>query len=114
MLALIAARFGRIETRRRAARFSGRAAGRPSPEELLEHAEHAGDVDPHGMHYLLGRAGWDTDGVRDYVTTNLGDTDAVLVVDETGDLKKAPARSGSNASTPAPLGGSRTLRSRST
>jgi SRSO17 transposase len=44
------------------------------------------------MQYLLGRAAWDTDGVRedlrDYVTTSLGDTDAVLVVDETGDLKK--------------------------
>ena len=55
-------------------------------------AEHAGDLDPHGMQYLLGRAAWDTDGVRDdlrdYVTSHLGDTDAVLVVDETGDLKK--------------------------
>lgn len=44
------------------------------------------------MRHLLGRARWDTDGVcddlRDYVTTNLGDTDAVPVVDETGDLKK--------------------------
>ena len=55
-------------------------------------AEHAGDTDPHGMQYLLGRAAWDTDGVRDdlrdYVTTGLGDADAVLVVDETGDVKK--------------------------
>ena len=44
------------------------------------------------MQHLLGRASWDTDGVRDdlrdYVTTHLGDGDAVLVVDETGDLKK--------------------------
>ena len=35
---------------------------------------------------------WDTDGVRDdlrdYVTAHLDDSDAVLVVDETGDLKK--------------------------
>jgi SRSO17 transposase len=55
-------------------------------------AEHAGDRDPHGMQHLLNRAVWDTDGVRDdlrdYVITGLGDTDAVLVVDETGDLKK--------------------------
>jgi SRSO17 transposase len=55
-------------------------------------AEHAGDADPHGMQHLLGRAVWDTDGVRDdlrdYVTTHLGDPDAVLVADETGDLKK--------------------------
>lgn len=44
------------------------------------------------MQHLLNRAEWDTDGVRDdlrdYVITHLGDTDAVLVVDETGDLKK--------------------------
>jgi SRSO17 transposase len=44
------------------------------------------------MQYLLGRASWDTDGVRDdlrdYVIGGLGDNDAVLVVDETGDLKK--------------------------
>jgi SRSO17 transposase len=44
------------------------------------------------MQHLLNRASWDTDGVRDdlrdYVTAHLGDSDAVLVVDETGDLKK--------------------------
>jgi SRSO17 transposase len=55
-------------------------------------AEHAGDRDPHGMQHLLNRAVWDTDGVRDdlrdYVIAHLGDSDAVLVVDETGDLKK--------------------------
>ncbi len=55
-------------------------------------AEHAGDTDPHGMQHLLNRARWDTDGVRDdlrsYVTEHPGDPDAVLVVDETGDLKK--------------------------
>ena len=47
---------------------------------------------PHGMQHLLARANWDTDGVRDdlrdYVVGALGDTDGVLVVDETGDLKK--------------------------
>jgi SRSO17 transposase len=64
--------------------------------------------------YLLARASWDTDGVRDdlrdYVTAALGDVDAVLVVDETGDLKKGTPRSGCNGSTPAPPGGSRTPR----
>jgi SRSO17 transposase len=55
-------------------------------------AEHAGDTDPHGMQHLLARASWDADGardvLRDYVTGWLGDADAVLVFDETGDLKK--------------------------
>ena len=44
---------------------------------------------------LLSRARWDADGVRDdvrgYVTRQLRDPAAVLVVDETGDLKKGTA-----------------------
>jgi SRSO17 transposase len=55
-------------------------------------AEHAGDASPDGMQHLLARAVWDHDGVRDdlraYVTEALGDSEAVLVIDETGDLKK--------------------------
>jgi SRSO17 transposase len=55
-------------------------------------AEHAGDATPDGMQHLLARAVWDEDGVRDdlraYVVEHLGDPGAVLVVDETGDLKK--------------------------
>ena len=34
------------------------------------------------------------DDLRDYVTAHLGDTDAVLVIDETGDLKKGSATVG--------------------
>jgi len=55
-------------------------------------AEHAGDPSPDGMQHLLGRAVWDQDGVRDdlraYIVEHLGDPEAVLVIDETGDLKK--------------------------
>src|SRR4051794_41978146 len=44
------------------------------------------------MQHLLSRARWDTDGVaedlRDYVVNHLGDPGAVLVIDETGDVKK--------------------------
>jgi SRSO17 transposase len=47
--------------------------------------------------HLLDRAVWDTDRVRDdlrdYVTGQLGDSDAVLVIDETGDLKKGTQQS---------------------
>jgi SRSO17 transposase len=61
-------------------------------------AEHAGDATPDGMQYLLARARWDADGVRDdlrdYIAGQLGDPDAVLVVDETGDLKKGTATAG--------------------
>jgi len=81
-------------------------------------AEHAGDATPDGMQHLLGRAVWDHDGVRDdlraYLVEHLGDPEAVLVIDETGDLKKGTQTVGCSASTPAPPAGSRTPRSPST
>jgi len=87
----MAARFPRMETRRRGGAFvRGLPAG--PRQNCWTIAEHAGDRDPHGMQHLLARASWDTDGarddLRDYVITYLGDADSVLVVDETGDLKK--------------------------
>jgi SRSO17 transposase len=61
-------------------------------------AEHAGDLTPDGMQHLLGRAVWDHDGVRDdvrgYLVEHLVDPEAVLVIDETGDLKKGTATVG--------------------
>ena len=92
LLGGMAGRFARVETRRRARGFLlGLLADLPR-KNCWTIAEHAGDPDPHGMQHLLARASWDTDGVRDdlrdYVTGHLGDTDAVLVVDETGDEKK--------------------------
>jgi SRSO17 transposase len=50
------------------------------------------------MQHLLARAAWDADGVREdlrgYVVDHLGDPDGVLVVDETGDVKKGRATVG--------------------
>jgi len=55
-------------------------------------AEHAGDPSPDGMQHLLARAVWDHDAVRNdvraYVVEHLGDQQATLVIDETGDVKK--------------------------
>lgn len=55
-------------------------------------AEHAGSTSPDGLQHLLARAKWDADLVRDdlpaFVLEHLADDQAVLVVDETGDLKK--------------------------
>jgi SRSO17 transposase len=55
-------------------------------------AEHAGDPGPHGMQHLLREAVWDADAVRDDIRAlaveHLGVAEAVLVVDETGDVKK--------------------------
>ena len=55
-------------------------------------AEHRGDATPDGLQHLLSRAKWDAEAVRndlrDYVIDAFGDAGAVLVVDETGDVKK--------------------------
>jgi SRSO17 transposase len=55
-------------------------------------AEQAGDASPHAMQRLLGEAVWDADAVRDdvrgYVVDALGDPGGVLILDDTGDLKK--------------------------
>lgn len=55
-------------------------------------AEVSGDATPYGFQHLLGRALWQADCLRDalyaYVVAHLGDPGAVLVVDETGFVKK--------------------------
>ena len=67
--------------------------------------------------FLAGEC-WDADALRDdlqdYVVEHLGDAGAVLVVDETGDLKKGIATAVPSGSTPAPRAGSRIARSRPT
>jgi SRSO17 transposase len=92
LLSRVAGRFGRVEPRRRAKAFVlGLLADLPR-KNCWTIAEHAGDPSPDGMQHLLGRAVWDQDGVRDdlraYIVEHLGDPEAVLVIDETGDLKK--------------------------
>jgi SRSO17 transposase len=61
-------------------------------------AEHAGEVVPDGMQRLLRRADWDIDGVRDdvrgYVIDRVGGGDGVLIVDDTGFLKKGTRSAG--------------------
>jgi SRSO17 transposase len=55
-------------------------------------AEEAGLDRPYRIQSLLGRSAWSADALRervqDYVMAALGDNDGVLVVDETGFLKK--------------------------
>ncbi len=55
-------------------------------------AEQAGLSRPYRMQSLLGRSSWDAEALRDRVrreaVASLGDPSAVLVVDETGFLKK--------------------------
>jgi SRSO17 transposase len=61
-------------------------------------AEHAGDATPKNIQHFLGRARWDADEVRDdlqqYVIEHLGEKNGVLIVDETGFLKKGTKSAG--------------------
>ena len=61
-------------------------------------AEICGESTPYGFQYLLSRADWDADAVRDelrsYVMQHLGDFTGVLVLDETGFLKKGAHSAG--------------------
>ena len=105
-MARVGSRFGRVEPRRRARAFAlGLLAGLPRVN-CWTVAEHAGASSPDGMQHLLARAKWDADGVRDdvrgYVLEHLGDPGAVLVVDETGDLKKGTATAGPLPATSSP------------
>jgi SRSO17 transposase len=95
LMGRIAGRFGRVEPRRHARDLVlGLMSDLPG-KNCWTIAEHAGHATPGGLQHLLARAVWDADAVRDdlrgYVTGHLGDADAVLVVDETGDLKKGTA-----------------------
>lgn len=90
--ARIAPRFVRAEPRRRALAFLRGVLSPVERKNGWQLAEAAGEATPDGMQRLLATAEWDADVVRDdlraYVAEHLGDPAGVLVVDETGFLKK--------------------------
>jgi len=95
---LIGDRFSRSEARERALTY---LRGLMSPAERKngwQLAEQAGDETPYATQHLLGRAVWSADEVRDdlrnYVVKYLGDEEGVLVLDETGFLKKGTKSAG--------------------
>ena len=94
----IGGKFRRPEPRRRALDY---LRGLLSPVERKngwQLAEQAGDATPYGVQRLLSTYRWDAALVRDdlagYVVEHLGDADGVLVVDETGFLKKGNKSAG--------------------
>ncbi len=96
--ARIAPRFARSEPRERVLAY---VQGLLAPLERKNSwtlAERAGERIPDGMQRLLAYADWDADAVRDdvrdYVVEHLGDPGGVLVVDETGFLKKGTKSAG--------------------
>lgn len=90
--ARIAGRFRRSEVRARARRYLGGLLDRVERKNGWQLAEHLGETGPQGVQRLLNAADWDVEAVRDdlrgYVVEHLGTPEGVLVVDETGFLKK--------------------------
>jgi SRSO17 transposase len=90
--ARIAGRFRRSEVRERVRRYLAGLLERVERKNGWQLAEHLGEAGPQGVQRLLNAARWDVDAVRDdlraYVIEQLGDPDGVLIIDETGFLKK--------------------------
>jgi SRSO17 transposase len=90
--ARIAGRFARAEVRARARRYLAGLLDRVDRKNGWQLAEHLGETGPQGVQRLLNAAHWDADGVRDdlrrYVAEHFGAVDGVLVIDESGFLKK--------------------------
>ena len=96
--ARVAGRFVRSEPRERALAYVRGLLAGVERKNGWQLAEHAGEVTPDGMQRLLSTARWDPDELRDdlreYVIDRLGDHGAVLVVDETGFVKKGRTSAG--------------------
>jgi SRSO17 transposase len=90
--ARIAGRFRRSEARERAKRYLAGLLDRVERKNGWQLAEHLGEPGPQGVQRLLNAADWDADAVRDdlraYVIDHLGAPAGVLIVDETGFVKK--------------------------
>ena len=84
--------FVRVEPRQRVGAYLRGLLAPVERKNGWQLAEHAGEATPDGVQRLVSTAAWDVEAVRDdlraYVVEHLGDPEAVLVVDETGFLKK--------------------------
>ena len=82
----------RFETREWLAAYLQGLLGGVERRNCWQLAEARGEAHPYGFQHLLGRAQWDADGVRDAARARvihaLADAEGVLIVDETGFLKK--------------------------
>ena len=95
---LIAPRFARSEPRANAVDYVRGLLADEERKNSWTLSERAGQSTPDPMQRLLSTTDWDPDGVRDdlasYVAKHLGDDDGILIVDETGFLKKGTRSAG--------------------
>jgi SRSO17 transposase len=98
LVARISPRFSRVESRRRVRAYLQGLLAPLKRKNGWHLAEAAGDMTPGGVQDFLARTHWDADAVRDdlraYVVEHLSESEAVLVLDETGFLKKGDKSAG--------------------
>jgi len=84
--------FAQVQTRQRAQAYLRGLLSSVERKNGWQLAEEAGETTPYAMQYLLDRAVWNSEQLREvlctYVKEQLADASAVLVIDETGFLKK--------------------------
>lgn len=91
-------KFKRLEARERGLRYVKGLLSETKRKNGWQVAETEGELTPDGMQRVLNGSRWDVEGVRDavreWVVEAIGDGQAVLVVDETGFLKKGTHSAG--------------------
>ena len=90
--------FARIEPRRRMRDYVRGLLGPVGRKNGWQLAEYAGHATPDGLQHLLSRSRWDADRLRDdlqfYAAEQLGTADGVLIIDDTGFVKKGTTSAG--------------------
>ena len=90
--------FRRAEVRKRVGRYLQGLLASVERKNGWQMAEELGEANAHGVQRLLEEADWDEEAVRDelrtYVIEQLGEPGGMLVVDETGFVKKGKKSAG--------------------
>jgi SRSO17 transposase len=91
-------RFGRVELRRRIRDYVRGLLSAVARKNSWQLAEQAGHRTPDGLQHLLAGAKWQPDDIRDdlqeYVADQLGEDGGVLIIDDTGFIKKGTTSAG--------------------
>lgn len=98
LMARISSRFVRSEARQRARAYLQGLLSPAERKNSWQLAEMLGEPTPYGLQQFLYRGAWDADALRDdlrqYVVAQIGDEAAILIVDETGFIKKGSQSAG--------------------
>src|SRR5450631_3901025 len=90
--------FKRVEAQERGLAYVKGLLSETKRKNGWQLAEISGDQTPDGMQRVLTGSQWDADGVRDairtWVTDTYGQRDGVLIIDETGFIKKGERSAG--------------------